>query len=86
MSNDTKSEQLAIIRNVNCGVGDYGKACLWFDAYIGECAAALQVIEWGAAGKLLEEAGIADVNKLNGRPCYVEVGGGMILFKRMAKI
>ena len=79
-------ERLAIIKEVQCGVGDYGKAALWFTTYISDCSAALQVIEWEDAAKLIESSGVRHVDSLNGKSCYVEVGNGLIRFKRMAKL
>lgn len=39
------AKQLARIKNVHFGVGDYGHVNLWFDTYISENHAALQVLE-----------------------------------------
>lgn len=80
------TEQLAVIRGVKCGVGDYGNATLSFSTYISECVAALQVVGWDDAKKLIEDAGVEHVDLLVGKTCWVEVGNGMIIFKRLAKI
>jgi hypothetical protein len=60
-----------------------GIACLWFNTYITESSAALQVINWEDAAKLL--ATVYDVKELNGRPCVVNVEGNMIKFVRLWK-
>jgi hypothetical protein len=75
------NEQVAIIRNVGIGGRDVGRPVLWFDTYIRESSAALQIIGWEQAGELL--AGIREVRELEGRPCWVEADGGMIKFLRL---
>lgn len=79
-------EQLAIIKNVRCGVGDRGVAWLQFDAYTSESRAALQVIGWDVAKEVIEAYGVSDVSKLEGKPCYVESDKGMSTFTRAAVI
>jgi hypothetical protein len=79
-------KQLAIIKNVHCGVGDRGVACLWFDTYISECSAALQVLSWDDAKLVIEKAGVSDVGRLAGRACWVEAGNGFIKFIEVASI
>lgn len=83
---EEKKEQLAIIKGVRCGVGDRGRAWLSFSTYVSDCSAALQIVEWDAAKQVLEDADVQDVHQLNGKPCWVEVDRGMIVFLRMAKI
>lgn len=75
------TEQMAVIRNVHIGGGDRGIPCLWFDTYISESSAALQVIPWDQAFEILKST--YDVKELDGRPCYVEVDGNMIRFLRL---
>lgn len=85
---------MAVIKNVHLGVGDRGFPCLWFDTYISESAAALQVFAWGgaldaqkpSAYSVLLESGVSDVAHLAGKTCWVEVDGGMIKFLKMAQI
>jgi hypothetical protein len=75
------SEQMAIIRNVGIGARDVGRACLWFDTYITESSAALQIVTWEDAAKIL--AKVYDVKELEGRPCVVDVQGQIIKFVRL---
>ena len=51
-------EKLAIIKDVNIGVGDYGTPALWFTTYTDNCSAALQVFNWKDAGELITTAGL----------------------------
>ena len=82
----TTQKQLAIIKNVHCGVGDRGVACLWFDTYINEHSAVLQVLSWAIAKDVLEKISVDDVYKLNGKACWVEVDNGYIKFLEIAAI
>ena len=77
---------LAIIKQVEIGVGDYGQAALWFSAYTSERCAALQIFGWEQAKAVIEAAGVRSVLSLEGRSCWVEEGDGMIRFIEMAKI
>lgn len=77
-------KQLARIKNVHFGVGDYGHVNLWFDTYIEEHVAALQVLDLDAAVTLIKAAGVRDVADLAGRNVWVEVDGPMIRFKEYA--
>jgi len=78
-----KEEKLAIIRGVQCGVGDYGKFALWFSTYISENTTALQVIEGGkAVAEFVEECDVRNIQDLDGKPVWVEVDGGLIKLLR----
>ena len=79
-------EKLAIIKNVNIGVGDYGKACMWFDTYVDEHSAALQVLSWEKTATILEAACVRSALFLEGKACYVNDADGFIKFIRLAKI
>lgn len=83
---DTTTEQLAVIKNFNIGVGDRGRPAIWFDTYINEHEAALQVIEGAQAiYDLIDEAGLTDVTKIEGRVCWVATGNHLIRYLRMMK-
>ena len=71
-------KQMAVIRNVHVGGGDRGTPCLWFDTYISEASAALQVLDWETARELVRKT--YDVKELEGKPCWVEVDGNIIRF------
>jgi hypothetical protein len=66
-------KSLAIIKNVHCGVGDRGRAALWFSVHITESSAALQVFEWNQAKEIIEAYGVEDVARLDGKPCWVDL-------------
>lgn len=80
------SEQLAIIKGVHFGVGDYGRVCMWFESYIQEHAAALQILSVDQAVELIAKFGVNHVDKLNGKTIWVETGNGMIKYLRGAVI
>ena len=79
-------KQLAIIRGVKCGVGDRGRAWLSFSTHTTECITALQIVEWDDAKKVIEDADVSDIYKLEGKPCWVEVERNTMLFVGIAKI
>lgn len=81
------SEQLAVIKNFNIGVGDRGVPAIWFDTYVNEHSAALQVIS-GAEEmwEFIKSSGLTDITKINGKTCWVEAGGSLIRFLRLAKM
>lgn len=78
MAIETGEKQLAIIRQVECGVGDYGQAALWFSTFITESGAALQVFDWDQAREVIEAYGVRDVHQLEGKPCWVNASGSLI--------
>ena len=81
------TEALAVIKNFHIGVGDRGVPNIWFDAYVNESAAALQVI-YGAEeiSNFIQEVGSRDVSSVEGRTCWVEADNSTIRFLRLAKI
>ena len=71
-----------IIRNVGIGRRDTNRAVLWFDVYISEASASLQLIPWDDAHDLL--ARVYDVKSLNGYPCWMDVSTpGIARFVRL---
>lgn len=90
MSSDrstSERQQLAIIKQVHCGVGDRGYAALWFSTYITEGSAALQVFGWEEAKTIIEAYGVSDVARLEGKPCWVDTSAaGLIRWVGAAKI
>ena len=79
-------EQLAVIRQVRYGVGDYGQPALSFTTYISDCVGAGQFFHQPQADEIILAAGVSDVHALEGMTCWVEVSGCMIRFLRMAKM
>lgn len=79
-------EKLAIIKNVNIGVGDYGEPALWFDTYTSQCSAALQVFGWKEAGEIIKKSGLRSVDSLEGMSCIVEEDAGLLRWKGLSGI
>jgi hypothetical protein len=75
--------QMAVIRNVGIGSRDVGSPVLWFNSYVTESSAALQVLSWDEAYEVLKS--VYDVKELEGKPCWVDVEGGYIKFQEMWK-
>ena len=83
------SERLAIMKEVDIGMRDVNRPVLWFTVRMNDCLAALIVLSWEEAGKLLEDAGVYSVKNLEGQACYVDAGegwGDTVRFLRVAKI
>lgn len=78
-------EEIGIIRDVGIGNRDAHFPCLWFMVYTSENMAALHVLSWVEAKKLVEDTGVYDVKDLEGRPCYVETNGMTTRFLRVWK-
>lgn len=55
---------------------------MWFDAYVSESAAALQVLDVERAVELIQAYGVEDVAKLEGKPCWVHADGQIIRYDR----
>jgi len=75
------TERLAIIQEPRFGVGDYGKVCLTFTAYVTENAGALQVFDAEEGTRIIESYG-SDVQALQGKPCWVTCDGPKISWLR----
>ncbi len=80
------SRQLAIMKEVGFGCRDVGKPVLFFSTYINEYSAALQIISGDKALDIIEESGVYDIYKLEGKPCWVEINGNSVIFLSIAKI
>ena len=78
--------RLAIMKDVGIGVRDVGRPVMFFSTYISESVAALQILSLEQAYALLNQAQVYDVKDLEGKPCWVEEGNGMIKFLEYAKI
>jgi len=79
-------EQIGIIRDVEFGLRDIGVPCLSFTVFITEATAALQVFTDGEdIKKILQDARAVKVEDLEGTPCWCEVSGSRIVFKRVWK-
>lgn len=74
------------MKNVGYGCRDTGEPCLFFDVYISDNTAALQVLTSTHAYQAIRESGVYDVRELEGKPCWVDVNGAFISFLRLANI
>ncbi|KKL25949.1 hypothetical protein LCGC14_2400170 [marine sediment metagenome] len=74
------SKQMAIINEVGIGIRDVGKPVLWFTTTLVDKTAALNVFSWEKAGEIIKAYGLYEVHSLNGKPCEVEVGDGMMRY------
>lgn len=84
MKGEHVEEQVGIIRDVEFGLRDIGVPCLSFTVFITEVTAALQVFTNGEDIKqILQDAGATKVEMLEGMPCWCEVSGSRIVFKRV---
>ena len=72
------TEQLAIMKSVGFGCRDVGRPCLFFETFVSECGAALQILYGEDALKFIEDYGVYDVSELEGKPVWVDVKGNMI--------
>lgn len=75
------AEQVGIIKKVGIGCRDIGSPVLWFDVYVSEGTGSLQVLSWDEAYEVLKS--VEDVRDLEGKPCWVEVDGNLMKFKRL---
>lgn len=78
MSNPIR--QMAIIQGVGVGLRDVGAPVLWWTVNTGDSGAALNVFDWEVAGEIIKAYGVREVHGLNGKPCWVEVGDGLMKY------
>lgn len=80
--------RLAVLHHPHVAIEDHcGELCVFFDAFIDEAEAALQVIRIGDPHFYsVWEAMAGDVKKLDGKTCWVRCDDHMIRFVRMAAI
>ncbi len=76
------SEQMAIIQGVGVGLRDTNHSVLWWSAHTGNAGSALHVFDWATAADIIKDYGVREVHELNGKPCWVEVEGGTMVYKR----
>jgi len=79
-------KQLAIMKNVSIGCRDIGTPCMFFETYIDESLAALQVLDWERAYEIIKKAGVYDFKSLEGSACWVECDSNLIRFLDICKI
>jgi len=70
-----KVKVMGIIKKVGYGCRDVGYPVLFFDVYVRECVASLQIMNGKQADKFIEAYGVYDVHDLNGKPVWVQDNG-----------
>jgi hypothetical protein len=96
------ADQLAVMRGVRYGRWGIHAPGLFFETWLPDNSATLQLLFGKAARRLLAQAGIstadadelmaqpgnggAEVAPLEGRACYVKVDGFHVTFKRLAAV
>lgn len=80
------AEVMAVIKRPQFGVNDRGGVSLSFTTYVSDAGAADQYLNPDDAVKVLKDAGVSDVSKLEGRTCWVDSTGQIIRFLRMTSL
>jgi len=80
------SKQMAVIRDVQFGVGDYGEVALWFSAYTEPSLASLQVLTVDQGVHLIKTMGVRDVHDLDGKTVWVEADANTMRYLEPCKI
>jgi len=75
-------ELMAIIQGVGVGLRDVGRPVLWWSVHTDKCGSALHVFDWDTAFDIIKSYGVREVHLLNGKPCWVEVDGNRMTYKR----
>ena len=75
-------EKLAIIKGVGIGMRDYHTPIMWFETRTSEGSGALQILSWASAEEVIRTTQVYDVRQLEGWPCWVDEGDGIITFLR----
>ena len=79
-------QQLAVIKEAGYGLRDIGKPVLFFTAYTKKGIGALQIFLQPKADEIIVEAGVREVQQLNGKTCWVVVDSDTIGFLKMSGI
>ena len=79
-------KQLAIMRDVGYGCRDVGHPVLFFNTYISEGEAALQILGGTDAYNLIADSSVYDVKNLEGKACWVDVEDNLIKFVSFCRI
>lgn len=76
------NEELAIIRNINCGVRDTNKPICWFEVET-ISGSALQIVSLSQMGSMIDQAQAYSLQDLNGRGCIVIRDNNTVVFKAL---
>lgn len=77
----SNQERLAIISEVGIGTRDTNYPCLWFTVNLDETSAALIVLDWEEAYKVLQE--VTNIKQLDGHPCWVTSVNGIVRYLKL---
>lgn len=72
---EKKEKVMGIIRNVGYGCRDVYYPVLFFDVYVRESYASLQIMSGKQANDFIKAYGVYDVKDLNGKPIWVKNDG-----------
>ena len=80
------AEQIAIMRGVGYGKWGMHQPGLYFETWLPDGSATLQLLFGSDATRLMTEGGVSvsDVTRLEGRRCRIEVDGYTTRFKGLA--
>jgi hypothetical protein len=71
---------LAVMRGVRFGLTDRGEVGLSFGAYVAEGLGAPQFLDAEVATVVIAAYQVGDVSRLEGKPCWVTLHNGRLLF------
>ena len=82
------TEQQAVMRGVGYGVWGMHKPGLYFETWLADDSSTLQLLFGKDAARLMAAAGVgvADVSRLEGRACRVDVDGYRVRFKELVPL
>ena len=78
----SKTEHMAIIQGVGVGLRDTNTPIMWWTIHTDSVGSALNIFDWLTAFDIIKAYGVREVHSLNGKPCWVEVEGNNMRFKR----
>jgi len=78
-------EELTIVKNVNVGLRDIGKPCLWFVCE-GIAYSSLQIFLFDDnASDIIKASGCYSLKEMEGKPCVIRIEGNRHTFVRWKK-
>ena len=82
------ADQLAVMRGVGYGRWGMHRPGLFFETWLPDNSATLQLLFGNEAEKVMAQAGIgvSNVGMLEGRSCHVQVDGHHVTFKGMVPV
>ena len=72
------------MKNVHFGVRDRDTAMLYFNVWWSESETSLICLPCPYAVNLIEKHQVSDIQKLDGKPCWIDVDGNTVKFVDLA--